>query len=141
MRTQSGAVAHLPPFEQVEKNIVLCVILSFLTFGLYNLFWQAHQMRVWNQLLGWQKYGFWKWLLLSLVTFGLYHIYHEYLMGQDLVYVQRRLGFQVAEHLPLISVLLAALAIPFVADAIQQHELHKLYDPAVRMTEGRIFTP
>ena len=141
MRPASTVSVQLPPFEQVEKNIVVCVILSFVTFGIYNLFWQAHQIRVWNKLLGWEKYGFWKWLLLTIVTFGLYHIYHEYLMGQDMVVVQRRLGVAVAEQLPLISVLLAALAIPFVADAIQQHELHKLYDPEIRTTESRVFTP
>lgn len=61
-------------------------------------------------------------------------------MGQDMVTIQRRLGVNVAEQLPLISVVLAALAIPFVADAIQQHELHKLYDPEIRATEGRVFT-
>jgi hypothetical protein len=141
MKSQSATTVQLPPFEQVEKNIVVCVILSFVTLGLYNLFWQAHQIRVWNKLLGWEKYGFWKWLLLTLVTFGLYHIYHEYLMGQDMVLIQRRLGGHVSENLPLISVVLAALAVPFVADAIQQHELHKLYDPEIRAVEGRVFSP
>jgi hypothetical protein len=144
MRTQSTQTSHrtlLPPFEQVEKNIVLAVVLSFFTFGIYNLFWQAHQMRVWNKLLGWEKYSFWRWFLLSLITFGFYHIYHEYLMGTDLVLIQRRLGADVSEQLPLISVVLAAVAVPFVADAIQQYELHRLYEPEVRNVEGRVFTP
>jgi hypothetical protein len=131
----------LPPFEQVEKNIVISVILCFITFGIYNLFWQAHQIRVWNKLLGWEKYSFWKWFLLTIITFGLYHIYHEYLMGQDMVFIQRKLGTHVSDHLPLVSVVLAIFATPFVADAIQQYELHRLYDPEVRTTEGRVYTP
>ncbi len=120
----------MPRFEEVEKNIVLCVILSFITFGIYNLFWQAPQMRVWNKLLGFEKYSFWKWFLLSVITIGLYHIYHEYLMGDDLVKIQRRFGFEPNTILPVLSVGLAVMALPIIADAIQQYELHKLYDHA-----------
>jgi len=118
---------EMPRFEEVEKNIVLCVILSFITFGIYNLFWQNHQMKVWNRLLGHEKYGFWKWILLTIITFGIYHIYHEYIMGDDLVKIQKRLGHEPTQYLPLLSVGLAVVALPIVADAIQQHELHKLY--------------
>ncbi|MGE3973195.1 MAG: DUF4234 domain-containing protein [Bdellovibrionales bacterium] len=119
---------NLPRFEEVEKNIVLCVFLSFITFGIYNLFWQAHQIRVWNQLLGYPKYGFWKWFFLSLFTFGLYHIYHEYIMGDDMVKIQKKFGHEPNNLLPVLSVGLAVMALPIIADAIQQYELHKLYE-------------
>ena len=65
--------------------------------------------------------------MLSIITFGLYHIYHEYVMGQDMVDIQHLYNRPMSPNLPLISVLLAIFAVPFIADAIQQYELHKLY--------------
>src|SRR4051812_22236145 len=47
---------RLPPFERVEKNIPVSLILCFVTIGIYNLFWLHHQMHVWNELLGYKKY-------------------------------------------------------------------------------------
>lgn len=120
----------LPPFQAVHKNILFAILLTFLTFGIYYFFWQAHQMRAWNQLLGFQKYGFWKWLILSILTLGLYHIYHEYIMGADMLEIQQRFNKPLSNGLPLISVLLAVFGVPIISDAIQQYELHRLYEVA-----------
>ena len=87
-------------------------------------------MRAWNQLLGFQKYGFWKWLILSILTLGLYHIYHEYIMGADMLEIQQRFNKPLSNGLPLISVLLAVFGVPIISDAIQQYELHRLYEVA-----------
>lgn len=117
----------LPPFHEIEKNIIIAIILTLITFGIYYFFWQAHQMRAWNRLLGYEKYNFWKWLLLTLITLGLYHLYHEYLMGTDMLEIQQKFGRPLSTALPIISVLLAVLGFPIISDAIQQHELHRLY--------------
>ena len=117
----------LPPYESVERNIVVAILLTIITFGIYYLFWQAHQMRCWNKLLGRDKYNFWLWFLLTICTFGLYHIYHEWVMGSDMMEIQQKYGKPVNSGLPIVSVLLAVIGIPFVADAIQHNELHRLY--------------
>ena len=117
----------LPPIEEVEKNILLAVIFTIITLGIYYLFWQNHQMKAWNRLLGREKFNFWKWFVLSIFTFGLYHVYHEYVMGQDMIEIQKLYNKPVSPNLPLVSVLLAIFGVPFIADAIQQYELHKLY--------------
>ena len=117
----------LPPFETVHKNIVVAVILSFITFGLYNIYWQSCQIKIWNQLLGFEKFNFWKWLLLSIITFGIYHIYHEYVMGKDFNLIQSQLGVPVSSELPLLSMALSIFGFFIVADAVQQYELHRLY--------------
>jgi len=125
---QTSPTVSLPPFEQVEKNIALSIIFSIITFGFYNLFWQSDQMKTWNYILGYDKYNFWKWLLLCIVTFGFYHIYYEYQMGEDMVAFQKKLNRPVTDVLPIVCVLLAIFALPMIADAVQQYELHKLYN-------------
>ncbi len=118
---------ELPPYEEIHKDIVFAIVLSVLTFGIYYFFWQAHQMRAMNRLLNTSKYGFWKWFFLSILTFGLYHLYYEYVMGSDLVLIQKKYSREQNENLPMICLLLGFFGLVIVADAIQQYELHKLY--------------
>ena len=110
----------------IVRSIPLAVALSFLTLGIYYLIWQAHQMNVVNSLIGEDKHSFWKWFIFSLLTFGLYHIFHEWVMGNDLVDIQKRYNRNTTEHLPLVSMVLAIAGIPIVADAIQQYEMNRL---------------
>lgn len=117
----------LPPFEEIHKNIVVSILLIFLTFGIYYLFWQAHQIQAMNKLMGREKYNFWKWFFLSFVTFGLYHIYHEYVMSEDIVNAQKMYDKEPSGSLPLISLICSLSGFPIIADALQQYEFHKLY--------------
>ena len=113
--------------DEATSNIAVDVILSVITCGIYNFFWQARQMRVVNVLLGEERFGFWMWFLLTLVTCGLYHIYHEYVMGQSITQVQRRFEKEASDNLSLISLLLSVFGLTIVTDAIQQHEINALF--------------
>lgn len=43
--------------------------------------------------------------------------------------IQQMYGKPLNTALPVISVILAILAFPIISDAMQQHELHRLYNP------------
>ena len=116
----------LPP-SQAVSNIVVDILFSLVTLGIYNLFWNARQFRVLNAFLGEERFRFWKWLLLSIITFGIYNMYNEYLVGVAIVEVQRNAQRPVSEQLPLLCVVVSILGLSVVADAIQQHEINKLY--------------
>lgn len=102
------------------------LILSVVTCGLYNVYWNYTQFRAMNALLGRQEYDFTKWLLLSLVTCGLYHIYTEYRMGSDLQDYLVRNGHTVNPNLSTIGLVLSCFGMTVIADAIYQHELNRL---------------
>src|SRR5687767_134718 len=104
-------------------NIVLSLVLTLVTCGLYNLYWQHRQMLAVNDLLGETKYQFWPWLLFTLVTLGLYHVYHEYRMSEDIA----RLTRPEQKHDGLIAILLTVFGLPFVADAIQQSYINAYF--------------
>ncbi len=115
------------PSEQVTSNIVTDVIFSFITCGIYNLFWNARQFRGLNAFLGQERFKFWPWLLLSIVTCGIYHIYTEYMIGNAIVEIQRGLNRTVSSGLPTICVLVSIFGFTIAADAIQQAEINQLY--------------
>jgi len=115
------------PASQAVSNIVVDILFSLVTCGIYNLFWNARQFRALNAFLGEERFAFWKWLLLSIVTCGIYNIYNEYLVGVAIVDVQRNANRPVSANMPLLCVVISIFGLSVVADAIQQHEINKLY--------------
>ena len=115
--------------ERARSSIAVDVLLTLVTCGVYNLFWQARQFRALNAFLGSERFRFWSWLFLSLLTCGLYHVYIEYVIGQAITQVQRSLGKEVSANLPLICLLVSIFGLTLVADAIQQHEINAFFDP------------
>jgi hypothetical protein len=105
------------------KNIAVCIVLTLVTCGIYNLYWQYQQMLTVNELLQEDKYNFWFWLLLTLVTCGLYHVYHEYRLSEDIAKVCR----PGQKNDGLISLVLSIFGLSIVVDAIQQAHINSYY--------------
>lgn len=107
-------------------EIALGIILSLVTCGLYNIYWNYKQFEAMNKLLGREEFKFVPWLLLSIVTCGLYHIYYEYKMGAELYGWLKSQGIDANPNLPVIGLVLSIFGLTIVADAVYQHELNKL---------------
>ena len=114
--------------EEAVRSIPIGLILTFITCGLYDLYWNAKQMKTFNGLLERDEYSFWHWLLLSALTCGIFHLYYEYRMGVGLVEIQEKFDMRVDKNLPFISLLLSIFGFSIVVDAIQQYEINKLYE-------------
>lgn len=109
-----------------RHNIALGIILSLVTCGLYNIYWNYREFEAMNELLGRREYRFWPWLLLSIVTCGIYHVYYEYKMGSDLYRYLRDQGLDANPNLPIVGLALSIFGLTIVADAVYQHELNRL---------------
>jgi len=115
--------------EEAKHNILVCFIFTLITFGIYLLFWNAHQMRVLNALLKRDEFSFWSWFFLCIVTFGFYHLYYQYKMGSRLLEVYKIYGKQpMTEHLPLISFLVTLFGGTVFTDSIHQYEINRLFE-------------
>ncbi len=110
------------------SNVAKDVILSLLTCGLWDIFWQYKQMQTVNILLGYDEFSFGKWLIFTILTCGLYHLYHEYLMGRAIVQVQHKYNLPPSESLPAISIVLALISLGIITDALQQKELNYIIE-------------
>ena len=100
------------------RNIVMDLLLTLITCGLYNFYIQYVQINAINDILKTPKYSFIMWLLLTLVTCGMYHIYHEYIMTRDLV---DAFPTPSGSMEPVVSIILTVMGLPFIADAMMLH--------------------
>ncbi len=109
------------------KSVAEGIILTLITCGIYNLFWNWHQMETCNDLAGRREFDPGKVFLLSLVTCGLYFIYYQYSMGGVIVEIQRKRAVPPFENLPVLSLVLSLFGLSVIVDSIHQHELNKFF--------------
>jgi hypothetical protein len=109
-----------------HASIPLYLLLTILTCGIFNLYWNYRQMVACNDLLARDEFSFVVWLLLSILTCGLYHLYYQYKMGAAIVEIQYLRGLPVTEHLPVISLVAAVFGVGIVADCIHQLEINRI---------------
>lgn len=107
-------------------SIPLYLLLTLLTCGVFNLYWNYRQMAACNDLLERDEFSFVLWLLLTLLTCGLYHFYYQYKMGAAIMEIQYLRRLPVTEHLPAISLVAAILGVGIVADCIHQLEINRI---------------
>lgn len=115
-----------PLSSDYRVEVALGIVLSVVTCGLYNIYWNYVQFKAMNQLLGREEFKFVPWLLLSLITCGLFHIYYEYKQGAELYSWLKSQGLEANPNLPVYGLLLAVFGLSIVSDAIYQRELNKL---------------
>ena len=115
-------------FERSEYKLSIPVhlILTLVTCGLFNLYWNYKQMEACNYLLKRQEFKFANWIIFSILTCGIYHIFYQYKMGAAIVEIQRKADKLLSDSLPLISCLLTVFGLSIVIDCIHQHEINKL---------------
>jgi hypothetical protein len=114
------------PRRGYTSSIPVYLVVTILTFGIFNLYWNYCQMRTCNELLNRSEFSFGLWLLLCIVTCGLYHLYYQYMMGAAINEIQVHYGLPVAKDLPILSVIAALVGFGIIADCIHQHEINKI---------------
>lgn len=112
-----------PLKNQHVRNIVLDLILTFLTCGIFNFYIQYKHCQALNDMLKEYKYSFMYWLLFTILTCGLYHIYFEYRKNCDIAIVMKRDPGAPG----LLAVLLTFFGFSIINDAIQQSEINSYY--------------
>lgn len=123
LRVQSVMAARR---TEHHRSIVVCLLLTLVTCGLYDIYWQYRQMVSVNDMVGARKYRFWPWLLLTLLSLGLYNIYHQYRVTEDIARVTGRVG----KHDGWIAAALSAVGFSILVDAIQQSRINAHYGEA-----------
>jgi hypothetical protein len=126
---QGGTMKAMPVAKEAAvSNIAADIVFSVLTLGVYNLFWVARQFRVVNACLKSDKYHFWPWFLLSLITFGIYGFYILYTFSLDVEAIRSKQGRPANPNFAVINLLLAAIGLHVITQAILQHEINQWFD-------------
>lgn len=114
--------------SKYDLTIALYLILTLITCGLFNLYWNYKQMEGCNYLLNRQEFRFVYWLLFSILTCGLYHIFYQYKMGSAIVEIQQNTNKAVFDSLPILSCLVTIFGLSIIVDCIHQYEINKILD-------------
>ncbi len=122
----SSGYPYLP--SDGVRSIVVDIILTLVTCGIWGLYWQYKQMETLNAWLRRNDFSFALWFLLSLVTCSIFAIYYEYKMAQGINEIQETNSLRVSSDLPLICVLLSVFGLGIASLAIQQSEINKFYN-------------
>lgn len=112
--------------DSYSASIPVYLVLTLVTCGIFNLYWNYRQMQSCNELLGRDEFSFVVWLVLTVLTCGLYHLYYQYKMGAAINEIQYTTELPITDGLPVLSVVAAFLGVGVVADCIHQHELNRI---------------
>jgi hypothetical protein len=108
-----------------KRDIVVSVILTLITCGIYGLYWMACLNDDANQMAectNAQSGGMV--VLLSIITCGIYALYWNYQMGKRLYEIQLKKN-QFATDNSILYLILALLGLSIVNYCLIQDELNK----------------
>lgn len=112
-----------------NRNIALCIILSLVTCGIYNLYWWACLADEGNRGAGTPGTSGVVVILLSIITCGIYGLYWSYTMGDKINRAKEQHGFPTDSNAGLVYLLLSLFGLSLVAEALMQNEFNKMTVP------------
>ena len=113
--------------ELKERNIVVAIILSLVTCGIYAIVWFIMITDEVKEVSGDQEMqsggmAF----LLTLVTCGIYGFFWAYQVGKATEKIQTKIGKQSSDT-SILYIILYAVGLSIVIYALSQNELNEYY--------------
>lgn len=108
-----------------NKDLALQLILSFLTCGIYSLYWMVTITDDVNKLLDEKNDSGIVNLLLSIITCGIYLIYWNYDIGKKLNKIGDKYNIEIQDN-SIIYMILSILKLDIVSYVLMQSELNKI---------------
>ncbi len=110
-----------------KREIVVSIILSFVTCGLYGLYWIICMNNDANKVSGENTPTGGVVILLTLVTCGIYFIYWNYKMGKKMEIAGKTHNKDIADN-SILYLLLAIFGLSIVNYCLIQTDLNKFAD-------------
>ncbi len=108
-----------------ERDIATCVILSFITCGIYGLYWYAMMSDESNELSDITTASGGMAILYMILSCGIYYFYWNYKMGQKLYLAGKRYGIDISDNAGLYLIL-SLLGLGIVSECLIQSDLNRL---------------
>ena len=114
-----------------SKSIVTCVILSFVTCGIYGLIWLAQIVDDVKLASGDDKLpeGGMA-VLLTIITCGVYGFYLAYILGKSMITANTNNGFSDTDN-SILYLVLALFGLSLVNYCLIQNDLNAIADKGV----------
>lgn len=110
-------------FEQ--RNIAVSIILTFVTCGIYGLYWFICMNDEANMLSNdGDKTSGGMSLLLVIVTCGIYYLYWIYMMGKKLYDAGKKYNMDIQDN-SVVYLVLSIFGLSIIAECLIQNDLNK----------------
>ena len=123
----SGGYNNAPKAPIVKRDIVITVILSIVTCGIYGIIWFIQLVDDLNvaadrpdDTSGGMVF------LLTIITCGVYGLYWSYTAGEKVNYIRRKYGMHTDDYLGLLYLGLDFFKLSLVTYCLIQSELNKV---------------
>lgn len=107
-----------------ERSIAMCIILSFITFGIYGIYWFVKINSESLELSGEEGRGAGMVILLSIITFGIYGLFWVYKLGERMDIIAAKNGRPQSSR-SILYLILNLFGLSIVTFALVQDELNK----------------
>mgnify|MGYP003571614322 CR=1 FL=1 len=108
-----------------ERNIVVCILLSIITCGIYGLYWfivltddsaKANQAPEFTGV---------KAFIFTIITCGIYGIYWNYKIGKELYEANQKVGINASDN-SILYLILSIFGLSIVTYCLAQNELNTI---------------
>lgn len=113
-----------------ERNIVMCIVLSIVTCGIYGIYWFICMVNDVNAVAetpndtsGAMVF------ILGIVTCSIYLLYWFFKAGEKIQTAEEKRGIAGAQNQGLIYLILTLFGLGIVSYALIQNELNKMATP------------
>ena len=110
----------------VKRDMVIAIVLSFLTCGIYGIYWFITMTDDSNTLVDNKNASGATAFLYTLVTCGIYFIYWNYMMGKKMYEAGRKYGKSIDDN-SVLYLLLSIFGLSLVNYYLIQNDLNMFY--------------
>ena len=112
-----------------KRSIPLAIVLSFITVGLYALYWVYTLTEDAHAAAGERTTASGGMVILfSFLTCGIYSFYWLYKMGETIVMAKQKRDMTTDTNLPIIYLVLALFGFGIISYALMQSALNDIID-------------
>lgn len=107
-----------------KRDIVVAILLSIITCGIYGLYWMVVMTDDANKVSGDNKTSGGMALLFSIITCGIYGLYWNYKMGEKMYQAGNKYGMDIANN-SVLYLILSVFSLTIVNYCLIQSDLNK----------------
>ena len=107
-----------------NRNLVMCIVLTFVTCGIYGLYWLVQMAEDANTLTNDHKTSGVMVVVFSLITCGIYSYFWYYNMGKRLNAAGQQYGKNISDN-SVLYLILGLLGLGIVNYGLIQNDLNQ----------------
>lgn len=109
-----------------KRGVLLSIVLTFVTLGIYGIFWMANLSNDISDYLNEENEG-WKEVFFSIITCGIYALYWNYKKGKQIADAQEKAGIRATDN-SLIYLLIGFVGFGFIPMWVIQADMNTIID-------------